>query len=57
MTFQQQIFIFEKKFKKKDYLGRTITNDVYSCPCCGGSDNLMRHYGRQTDIAKILDTF
>ena len=53
--FHRKIIFFEKF--QKPYLDRTIRNNMYSFQCCCDSDKPVKQYGRQTDIAKNLDTF
>ena len=48
--------IFFKKFKKP-YLDRKVRNDIYSWQCSSDRDKWVKQYGRQTGIAKNLDTF
>ena len=48
--------IFFKKFKKP-YLERKWGNDICSYQCSSDSDKPVKQYGRQTGIAKNLDTF
>ena len=48
--------IFFKKFQKP-YLDREWGNDISSWQCSSGSDKPVKQYGRQTGIAKNLDTF
>ena len=55
VIFQRKIFFFEKI--QKPYLDRTIGNDMYAFQCFNDSDTLVKHHGRQTGIAKNLDTF
>ena len=48
--------IFFKKFKKP-YLDRKLRNNICSWQCSSGRDERVKQYGRQTGIAKNLDTF
>ena len=48
--------IFFKKFKKP-YLDRKLRNDICSWQCSSDRDKRVKQYGRQTGIAKNLDTF
>ena len=48
--------IFFKKFKKP-YLDRKLRNDICSWQCSSDRDKRVKQYGRQTVIAKNLDTF
>ena len=50
-----KIFFF-KKFQKP-YLDRKWGNDICSWQCSSDSDKPVKQYGRQTGIAKNLDTF
>ena len=48
---------FFQKIKKKPYLDRKLRNDICSWQCSSDRDKRVKQYGRQTGIAKNLDTF
>ena len=53
--FQLKIFFFEK-FQKPN-LDRKIGNEICSFQFCSDRNRPVKQYGRQTGIAKNLDTF
>ena len=56
MTIFQQKIIFFEKFQKP-YLDRKIGNEICSFQFCSDRNRPVKQYGRQTGIAKNLDTF